>query len=197
MVHAVNQKLNVEFYIWRRPLGSRYINKDVQEFSFNQEEKPDVFIVDLPFKMFSSDPVRGPKVEYDVLDDAAILNLDVNGLPPNNMWFVWTVFKKRELVLKWMAINGIKFLSRLIWVKVNEDGRILSTLGNVTGACTEEVLIGKEVFYGVRRGNSEKPVELYQIIENVFNNDAVKWELFGRNNNLRRGWLTVGNQVGF
>eukprot|EP00924_Labyrinthula_sp_SR-Ha-C_P012204 augustus_masked-scaffold_10-processed-gene-0.10-mRNA-1 protein AED:0.78 eAED:0.78 QI:0/0/0/0.5/1/1/2/0/431 len=109
MVHAVNQELNVEFYIWKRPRGSRFINKDVQDFVLNQEERPDVLIVDLPFKMFSSDPVRGPKVEYNVLDDATILNLDVNGLAPNNMWFVWTVFKKRELVLKWMAKNGIKF----------------------------------------------------------------------------------------
>eukprot|EP00924_Labyrinthula_sp_SR-Ha-C_P001777 snap_masked-scaffold_64-processed-gene-0.67-mRNA-1 protein AED:1.00 eAED:1.00 QI:0/0/0/0/1/1/2/0/376 len=142
MVHAVNQELNVELYVWKRPCGSRYINKEVQDFILYQEEKPDVLIVDLPFKVFSSDPVRGPKVEYDVLNDAAILNLDVNGLPLNNMWFVWTIFKKKELVLKWVAKNGIRFLSRLIWVKVNEDGRILSTLGNVTGACIEEVLIG-------------------------------------------------------
>eukprot|EP00924_Labyrinthula_sp_SR-Ha-C_P014497 snap_masked-scaffold_94-processed-gene-0.10-mRNA-1 protein AED:1.00 eAED:1.00 QI:0/-1/0/0/-1/1/1/0/163 len=142
MVHAINQELNVEFYIWKRPHGSRYINTDVQKFIFNQKEKPDVLIVDLPFKMFSSDPVRGPKVEYDVLDAAAILNLVVNGLPPNNMWFAWTVFKKRDLVLKWMEKNGIKFLSRLIWVKVNEDRTILSTLENLTGACTEKVLIG-------------------------------------------------------
>eukprot|EP00924_Labyrinthula_sp_SR-Ha-C_P012701 snap_masked-scaffold_67-processed-gene-0.57-mRNA-1 protein AED:0.72 eAED:0.73 QI:0/0/0/0.5/1/1/2/0/123 len=121
-------------------------------------------------------------------------------------------YRRKICVMKWMAKNGIKFLSRLIWVKANENGRILSTLGNATGACTEEVLnglrgqfpdalekrfIGKEVFYGVRRGSSEKPIELYQIIENVFDNNAVKWELFGRNNHLRRGWLTIGNQVGF
>eukprot|EP00924_Labyrinthula_sp_SR-Ha-C_P012718 snap_masked-scaffold_67-processed-gene-0.56-mRNA-1 protein AED:1.00 eAED:1.00 QI:0/0/0/0/1/1/2/0/159 len=67
MVHAVNQELNVEFYIWKRPRVSRYINTNVQEFTFNHKEKPDILIVDLPFKMFSSDPVRGPKVEYDTI----------------------------------------------------------------------------------------------------------------------------------
>eukprot|EP00924_Labyrinthula_sp_SR-Ha-C_P001901 snap_masked-scaffold_30-processed-gene-2.4-mRNA-1 protein AED:0.44 eAED:0.48 QI:0/-1/0/1/-1/1/1/0/172 len=163
----------------------------VQQFILSQDKEPIVVIVNLPFNMSSSNPVRGPKVAYEVMDDAVIMEFDLNGLPPENMWFVWTIFKKRELVLKWMSKNRIKFLSRLIWVKVNEEGKILSTLGNVTGACTEEVLfglrgqfpgtlerrfVGKEVFYGVKRWNSEKPIELYMIFEGV-----LKMKLLGGN----------------
>lgn len=40
-----------------------------------------------------------------------------------------------------------------------------------------------------------KPPELYQIIEN-FCLGTRRLELFGRNRNLRRGWLTVGLEVG-
>ena len=55
---------------------------------------------------------------------------------------------------------------------------------------------GKEVFLGVRRGNSQKPVEFKEIIEKNFNKQSRKVELFGRNNNLKQGWLIVGNEVG-
>ena len=40
-----------------------------------------------------------------------------------------------------------------------------------------------------------KPVELYTLIEN-FCMGTRRIELFGRNHNLRRGWLTVGAEIG-
>ena len=44
------------------------------------------------------------------------------------------------------------------------------------------------------RETSRKPDELYEIIESLCPTGR-KVELFGRVNNLRKGWLTIGNQL--
>jgi hypothetical protein len=45
------------------------------------------------------------------------------------------------------------------------------------------------------RGKSQKPDEIYEIIEKMMPGSK-KIELFARNNNLREGWLSLGNQLG-
>lgn len=45
-----------------------------------------------------------------------------------------------------------------------------------------------------RYGDTEKPKELYAIIEH-FCNCRRRLELFGRDNNIRRGWLTLGDEL--
>ena len=42
----------------------------------------------------------------------------------------------------------------------------------------------------LRYGDTAKPAELYAIIEH-FCNCRRRLELFGRDNNIRRGWLTL------
>lgn len=49
--------------------------------------------------------------------------------------------------------------------------------------------------FGNVRGKSQKPEEIYEIIEKMMPG-AKKVELFARNNNLREGWLSLGNQLG-
>ncbi len=48
------------------------------------------------------------------------------------------------------------------------------------------------------RETSRKPDELYDMIERILGGKGKgrKVELFGREHNLRDGWLTLGNQVG-
>ncbi len=45
------------------------------------------------------------------------------------------------------------------------------------------------------RGKSQKPEEIYEIIEKMMPGSK-KIELFARNNNLKEGWLSLGNQLG-
>ena len=45
------------------------------------------------------------------------------------------------------------------------------------------------------RNKSQKPNEMYEIIEKMMPGSK-KIELFARNNNLREGWLSIGNQIG-
>lgn len=49
--------------------------------------------------------------------------------------------------------------------------------------------------YGNVRQKSQKPEEIYEIIEKMMPGSK-KIELFARNNNLRKGWLSLGNQLG-
>jgi hypothetical protein len=45
------------------------------------------------------------------------------------------------------------------------------------------------------KGKSQKPDEIYELIEKMMPGSK-KIELFARNNNLREGWLSLGNQLG-
>ena len=45
------------------------------------------------------------------------------------------------------------------------------------------------------KGKSQKPEEIYELIEKMMPGSK-KIELFARNNNLREGWMSLGNQLG-
>ena len=65
-----------------------------------------------------------------------------------------------------------------------------------TGAFLEFIpKVNNDVIFAETRKKSQKPEQLYHIIERMFPG-ARKVELFGRNHNIRKGWLTLGNQLG-
>lgn len=45
-----------------------------------------------------------------------------------------------------------------------------------------------------RRGQSQKPDEIYEIIEQMIPNGRYL-EIFARKNNLRNYWVSIGNEV--
>jgi mRNA (2'-O-methyladenosine-N6-)-methyltransferase len=55
-------------------------------------------------------------------------------------------------------------------------------------------VFGSDVIYSERRGQSQKPDELYQLIEQIFPSGRFL-EIFGRRHNLRSKWTTIGNEV--
>ena len=58
----------------------------------------------------------------------------------------------------------------------------------------EGLHLAKDVILSKRQGHSEKPHEIYDIIETLVPNGAYL-ELFGRKNNLRNKWVTIGNEI--
>ncbi|PVU88469.1 hypothetical protein BB561_005836 [Smittium simulii] len=54
--------------------------------------------------------------------------------------------------------------------------------------------IGSDVIFSERRGQSQKPEELYQMIEQLVPGGRYL-EIFGRKNNLRDYWVTIGNEL--
>lgn len=51
-----------------------------------------------------------------------------------------------------------------------------------------------DVIFSERRGQSQKPEELYTLIESLVPNGRYL-EIFGRKNNLRNFWVTIGNEL--
>lgn len=53
---------------------------------------------------------------------------------------------------------------------------------------------GSDVIFSERRGQSQKPDEMYELIERIYPHGRYL-EIFGRRHNLRAGWTTIGNEV--
>ena len=56
-------------------------------------------------------------------------------------------------------------------------------------------IVGSDVIYSERRGQSQKPNELYEMIEEIFGEEGRFLEIFGRRHNLRNKWTTIGNEL--
>ena len=64
--------------------------------------------------------------------------------------------------------------------------------GDMRGKCNFN--IESDVIFSERRGQSQKPEEIYEIVEALVPN-GYYLEIFGRRNNLHDGWVTIGNEL--
>ena len=55
--------------------------------------------------------------------------------------------------------------------------------------------MGSDVIYSERRGQSQKPTEIYEMIEEIYGEKGKFLEIFGRRHNLRPKWTTLGNEL--
>jgi mRNA (2'-O-methyladenosine-N6-)-methyltransferase len=54
--------------------------------------------------------------------------------------------------------------------------------------------IASDVIFSERRGQSQKPEEIYELIEQLVPNGKYL-EIFARRNNLRNYWVSIGNEL--
>jgi mRNA (2'-O-methyladenosine-N6-)-methyltransferase len=54
--------------------------------------------------------------------------------------------------------------------------------------------VGSDIIFAERRGQSQKPTEIYELIEELVPGGKYL-EIFARKNNLRDYWVSVGNEV--
>ena len=110
---------------------------------------------------------------------------------------------------------GYKVVDQIIWVKLHNNNIYLSTgyyfmhsfeiclVGYKDDGSARTPQFGSEslrkmqnnVLFGEVRKKSQKPDQLYEIIE-LMMPGSTKIEIFARNNNLRPGWFSIGNQLG-
>lgn len=106
-----------------------------------------------------------------------------------------------------MEHNGYKLVDEIAWVKQTVNGKIAKGHGYYLQHAKETCLIGvkgkvdkksinlqTDVIFSQRRGQSQKPEEIYDIAESLRPN-GFYLEIFGRRNNLHNGWVTVGNEL--
>lgn len=100
----------------------------------------------------------------------------------------------------------IRFIEEIVWVKLTNKMNLAKCHGYYLQHAKETCLVGmrgdfqfdrerlKNVIIAQRREQSQKPNELYEIIESIAPG-ASFLEIFGRRNNLRSHWTTIGNEL--
>lgn len=168
----------------------------------------DVIMMDPPWKLSSSSPLRGSTISYSKLNDDDISNLNIPLLQTDGFIFLWTINAKYTVALKMMINWGYEFYDEISWVKKTPRGKLAKGNGyylqhskeiclvGVKGKCKKEINKGKfcDCIFSTRRGQSQKPNEIYDMIEGFIPN-GFYLEIFGRRNNLRDGWITIGNEL--
>lgn len=110
-------------------------------------------------------------------------------------------------ILIYLFFNYLfRYCDEIVWIKQTVNGKIAKGHGYYLQHTKETCLIGikgnpvysKSVFgdviFSKRRGQSQKPEETYDIIERLVPN-GYYLEIFGRRNNLRNNWVTIGNEI--
>ena len=163
--------------------------------------------MDPPWKLSSPDPTRGVTIAYDTMADAQIRAMNISCLQDDGYLFIWTINSKFTACIAMMENWGYKYCDDICWIKESLAGKIMKGNGYYLQHAKESCLIGKkghpiisteelveDCIFSKRRGQSQKPNEIYDLIERMIPN-GYYLEIFGRRNNLRDGWVTIGNEL--
>lgn len=145
-----------------------------------------------------------------IINDSDLQALDMGCLQKEGVFLLWVTGRTSEVGRKCLAKWGYTDVQEIVWCKTNQLGRTICTgrTGHWLNHSKEHVLIGVkgnpewltrgldvDTVVSNARDKSQKPDELYDIVERMVGKSCRKLELFGRENNLRPGWLTVGSQL--
>lgn len=118
--------------------------------------------------------------------------------------FIWTINAKYAFTFELLSKWGYTFLDDIVWAKATTKGRLAKGHGYYLQHAKETCIVGykgdvsykvpRDVIFARRRGQSQKPDEIYEIIEEMVPNGRYL-EIFGRRNNLRDYWVTIGNEL--
>mmetsp|Transcript_23544 Transcript_23544/g.28843 ORF Transcript_23544/g.28843 Transcript_23544/m.28843 type:complete len:524 (-) Transcript_23544:78-1649(-) len=195
------------------------IRADVREFDFERLAKVqkdisgrlfDVIMMDPPWMLATANPTRGVALGYSQLKDDLITKIPVPKLIENGLLFIWVINNKYRLGLELFRKWGFKIINDIAWVKQTINRRQAHGHGYYLQHAKETCIVGikgdfkfndhvnkgicSDVIYAERRGQSQKPTEIYELIERLVPK-GFYLEIFGRRNNLRNGWVTVGNEL--
>lgn len=168
----------------------------------------DVIMMDPPWQLATANPTRGVALGYSQLTDRDIQNLPIPSLQKNGFLFIWVINAKYQFTLDLFERWGYELVDEVVWVKMTVNRRLAKSHGFYLQHAKEVCLVGKkgadppgmcagvgsDIIYSERRGQSQKPEEIYQLIEELVPSGRYL-EIFGRKNNLRDFWVTVGNEV--
>jgi N6-adenosine-specific RNA methylase IME4 len=120
--------------------------------------------------------------KYPTLSQAEMMKLDVESISKKNSWcFMWAVWAQLKHAIELMEAWGFSYRTcAFVWAKKTKNGKNAKTFGRcATQGSTEIVLVGKkgspkrhalnveQFVETVRRGNSQKPDEIYDRIDKI------------------------------
>lgn len=186
----------------------QHIQCDIRKLDFSKlGNQYAVIIVDPPWDIHMNSNSTSSEVS---INDNEVLSLDVGRLQDEGVIFLWVTGRVLDLGRKCLYQWGYKHIEEIIWCKTNQLGRTICTgrTGHWLNHSKEHCLVGlkgdpawinrqvdTDTIVSTTRGKSQKPQELYGIIDRMVGPNSKKIELFGRKNNLRPGWLTVGKEL--
>ncbi|KAJ2157156.1 hypothetical protein GGF46_004700 [Coemansia sp. RSA 552] len=196
---------------FRAPEWSVPIRANVMNFEWDRLGAAcqfDVILMDPPWQLASQAPTRGVAIAYQQLPDICIESLPIHLLQTNGFIFIWVINNKYTRAFQLMKQWGYRYVDDITWVKQTVNRRMAKGHGYYLQHAKETCLVGKkgldpptlqrsvasDVIFSERRGQSQKPEELYEIIEQLVPGGNYL-EIFGRKNNLRDYWVTVGNEL--
>ena len=169
----------------------------------------DVIMMDPPWQLATANPTRGVSLGYSQLTDHSIADLPIPKLQKNGFIFVWVINAKYQWTLEQFKKWGYEFVDEIVWVKVTNSRRLAKSHGFYLQHAKEVCLVGRrgekppgmsdkavgsDIIFAPRRGQSQKPTEIYELIEEMVPGGKYL-EIFARKNNLRDYWVSVGNEV--
>lgn len=143
----------------------------------------DVIMMDPPWKLSTSQPSRGVAIQYDSLSDEYIEKIPINKLQKNGVIVIWAINAKYAFTIKLIEQWGYKLVDSITWVKKTVNDKIAKGHGYYLQHAKETCLVGvkgdtsklkkgvaKDVIFSDRRGQSQKPEEIYKYIEELVPN---------------------------
>lgn len=181
----------------------------------------DVLVVDPPWDIHMSLPYETCSDQQMVVNMKGIEKLQSAG----GLMFLWVTARAIELGIECLDQWGYTIVEEVVWIKVNQLGRLIRTgmtghwLNHTKEHCLVAVKndrampggklpedyidslrlkIDQDIIVSEVRETSRKPDELYLMIDRLLGerrSSARKLEIFARENNLRQGWTSLGNQL--
>ncbi|KAJ1729031.1 hypothetical protein LPJ61_003723 [Coemansia biformis] len=196
---------------FRAPEWSVPIRANVMNFEWEKLAAAcqfDVILMDPPWQLASQAPTRGVAIAYQQLPDICIESLPIHLLQTSGFIFIWVINNKYTRAFQLMKQWGYTYVDDIAWVKQTVNRRMAKGHGYYLQHAKETCLVGKkgadppnlcrsvasDVIFSERRGQSQKPEEMYEIIEQLVPGGNYL-EIFGRKNNLRDYWVTIGNEL--
>ncbi|KAJ1848223.1 hypothetical protein LPJ70_001134 [Coemansia sp. RSA 2708] len=191
---------------WSVPIRANVMNFDWEKLAAACQF--DVILMDPPWQLASQAPTRGVAIAYQQLPDVCIESLPIHLLQTSGFIFIWVINNKYTRAFQLMKQWGYTYVDDITWVKQTVNRRMAKGHGYYLQHAKETCLVGKkgddppnlqrsvasDVIFSERRGQSQKPEEMYEIIEQLIPGGNYL-EIFGRKNNLRDYWVTIGNEL--
>jgi len=161
----------------------------------------DVILADPPWEFdFSDDMTRGVENQYPTIKLEEICKLKVPAAD-NSILFLWVPPTLIRQGIKVLEAWGFSYKAQLVWVKdkigmgfwVRYKHELILIGGKGNIAPPEPNARPSSVIISPRKQHSQKPDELYEIIEQMYPKGKYL-ELYATR--TRKGWASWGNEVG-
>lgn len=189
------------------------IHADVRTYDFKPLMEHvgqfNVILMDPPWMIQPTDAARGVSIRYKQMRTEAIADLALEELQQDGFLFMWVVARKFHEGIGMMMNWGYEIIGHVNWEKVSSNGNAAPSHGYYLQHQKETCLVGRkgkpfEAFNMERfrdlivtsrtHNQSEKPHELYEMIEEMFP-EGMYLEIFARDNNIRNNWVSIGLDI--